>query len=240
MPINFGGLPKDLYVRKMFSTIAHRYDLMNTLLSLNQDRFWREQTVRHMGLKPGCHSLDVACGTGMLTMEQAHKVGIQGGVVGLDFCHEMLVVAEKLIGESAYKGVIELVEGDALALPFPDDTFDAVSIGFALRNVTDIPATIAEMARVVRPGGRVVSLEISRPYLPGFKQAYNLYFNHILPIIGKLGAGVDGPYSYLPNSMRFLPGAEEVRHIFSNCGLADARVYPLTGGIVSIHVGTVA
>jgi demethylmenaquinone methyltransferase/2-methoxy-6-polyprenyl-1,4-benzoquinol methylase len=231
---------KEEYVHEIFSTIAERYDPLNSLLSFGQDKFWRQFAIRQTGLKTGGSGLDVCCGTGMFAIEQAKVVGLQGKVVGLDFCESMLAVARKNITKTPYVDVIELVSGNAINLPFAKGTFDCATIGFALRNVPDIPKTIAEMARVVRPGGKVVSLELSKPTAPVFKHLYFLYFNYLLPVIGRLGAGINGPYRYLPDSLKDFPGLEEIKEIFNLVGLKDVYYSMLTGGVVSVHVGTVA
>ncbi|MEW6183410.1 MAG: bifunctional demethylmenaquinone methyltransferase/2-methoxy-6-polyprenyl-1,4-benzoquinol methylase UbiE [Bacillota bacterium] len=229
---------KEVYVHKLFASIAHRYDLLNTLLSLNRDKHWRRFAVAQCGLEDGGYGLDVCCGTGMLALEQAKATGLRGRIVGVDFCEEMLAKGRKNIAGTAYKDIIELIRGNAMDLPFPDDTFDCATIGFALRNVPSIRRTIEEMMRVVRPGGRVVSLEFAKPSFPVFKQIYHVYCNRLVPFIGRLGAGIDGPYSYLPNSMKAFPHQKEIRNLFAAVGLADARCHELTGGIVAVHVGT--
>lgn len=228
---------KEEYVHAVFSSIAHRYDLLNTTLSFNRDKYWRKFTVEHSGLVPGGCGLDVCCGTGMLALEQARVVGLKGRVVGLDFCENMLARAVDNIKRTPYQGVIELIKGNAMELPFPDNTFDCATIGFALRNVPDIRKTIDEMRRVVKPGGRVLSLELAKPGAPVFKQLYYLYFNHMVPLLGRMGVGRNGPYSWLPNSLKIFPHQSEIRDLFTEVGLADARYYELTGGIVAVHMG---
>lgn len=230
---------KEEYVHSVFSSIAHRYDLLNTTLSFNRDKYWRKFAVGHSGLKAGDRGLDVCCGTGMLALEQARVVGLQGSVVGLDFCDNMLVRALENIERTDYRGVIKLIKGNAMDLPFPDKTFDCATIGFALRNVPDIRKTIDEMRRVVKPGGKVVSLELAKPSAPVFKQLYYLYFNHMVPLLGRMGAGRQGPYNWLSESLKIFPHQSEIRDIFSEIGLADACYYELTGGIVAVHVGRV-
>ena len=232
------GRDKEKYVHEVFSSIAHRYDLLNTTLSFNQDKYWRKFTVRHSGLQPGGKGLDVCCGTGMLTIEQAKVVGINGHVVGLDFCENMLQKAVENISRTTYQGVIELVKGNAMQLPFEDNTFDCATIGFALRNVPDILKTIKEMRRVVKPGAKVLSLELAKPGAPVFKQLYYLYFNHLVPLLGRMGIGRSGPYSWLPNSLKVFPHQSEVRELFQKAGLADVHYHELTGGIVAVHIGT--
>ncbi|MFZ5644396.1 MAG: demethylmenaquinone methyltransferase [Bacillota bacterium] len=230
---------KEEYVHDIFSSIAHRYDFLNTALSFNRDKYWRRFAVSRCDLKPGGRGLDVCCGTGMLTIEMAKAVGGTGEMVGLDFCENMLARAVENIKKTPYEGIIKLVQGNAIDLPFPDDYFDCSVIGFALRNVPDIEKTISEMSRVVRPGGKVVSLELSKPSAPVFKQTYYLYFDRIVPLLGKLGIGREGPYSYLPNSLKSFPHQSEIRDMFERLGLKDARYTELTGGIVTVHEGTV-
>lgn len=230
---------KEEYVHDIFSSIAHRYDFLNTALSFNRDKYWRRFAVSRCHLRPGGRGLDVCCGTGMLTIEMARSAGGTGEMVGLDFCENMLARAVENIKKTPYEGIIKLVQGNAIDLPFPDNYFDCSIIGFALRNVPDIEKTISEMSRVVRPGGRVVSLELSKPSAPVFKQAYYLYFDRMVPLLGKLGIGKDGPYSYLPNSLKSFPHQSEIRDMFERLGLTDARYTELTGGIVTVHEGTV-
>jgi len=230
---------KEEYVHDIFSSIAHRYDLLNTTLSFNRDKYWRRFAVSRCGLKPGGKGLDVCCGTGMLAIELARAVGVEGEVVGLDFCRNMLDRAVTNIAKTPFKSMISLLQGNAVDLPFEDNSFDCATIGFALRNVPDIEKTIREMARVVRPGGRVVSLELSKPNAPVFKQAYYLYFDHIVPILGKLGIGMEGPYSYLPESLKVFPHQSEIKKIFEREGLFNTSYHELTGGIVTVHEGTV-
>lgn len=237
IPERYGS--KEEYVHDIFSNIAHRYDLLNTTLSFNRDKYWRRFAVSRCELKTGGRGLDVCCGTGMLSLEMARAVGPGGRVTGLDFCENMLARAVQNIEKTPYKGVISLVNGNAMDLPFEDNSFDCAIIGFALRNVPDIEKTVREMARVVRPGGKVVSLELSKPSAPVFKQAYYLYFNRIVPLLGKMGIGLDGPYSYLPESLKSFPHQSEIRDIFEGQGLGKACYHELTGGIVTVHEGTV-
>ncbi|MCG9966473.1 demethylmenaquinone methyltransferase [Pelotomaculum terephthalicicum JT] len=228
---------KEEYVHAVFSSIAHRYDFLNTALSFNRDKYWRKFAVKLTGLTPGGEGLDVCCGTGMLTLELAKAAGLKGRVVGVDFCADMLAKAVVNIGGTPYREVIELVEGNALSLPFPENTFDCATIGFALRNVPDIRKTIDEMRRVVKPGGKVVSLEFAKPGIPVFKQIYYFYLNCVIPVLGRLGAGLSGPYKWLPESLKMFPHQSEIRDIFTDAGLTGACYYELTGGIVAVHVG---
>lgn len=231
-------MSKEEYVQKIFNYIAPRYDLLNTVLSFNCDRGWRRFAVAKAGLAPGDKALDVCCGTGMLSLELARAVAPDGQVIGVDFAPAMLQVARRRLAKSPYGHLVQLVEGNALDLPFPANNFDSVTIAFGLRNLPDIKRGLAEIIRVVKPGGRVVSLELAKPSRPFFKQIYYLYFDHLVPQIGRLGVGADGPYSYLPRSLKGYPHQEEVLQYFRDLGLDGARYYELTGGIVAVHVGT--
>ncbi|WP_028309596.1 demethylmenaquinone methyltransferase [Desulfitibacter alkalitolerans] len=233
-----GYSSKEEYVHSIFSTIAPKYDLLNTVLSFNRDKVWRKITVDKTGLSEGNRGIDVCCGTGELAFEQAKRVGSKGEVVGVDFCEEMLAIALEKTPEK-YKNNIRWLKGDATNLPLPDNEFDGATIGFALRNVPSIEKTIKEMKRVVKPGGKVVSLELAKPSAPVFKQLYYLYFNHLVPIMGKLGIGKDGPYTYLPNSLKVFPHQDKIRDLFGDVGLINPHYIELTGGIVAVHVGTV-
>jgi len=228
---------KEVYVRDLFSRIARRYDLMNTLLSFGLDKYWRQVAVKKAALQPGDAVLDVCCGTGMLSLALARAVFPRGRVVGLDFCPAMLEVAKNHLARSPYGNLVELVEGNAVALPFPDNSFDAATIAFALRNVPHIEKTLREMTRVVRPGGRVVSLELAKPSWPAFKQLYYFYFNRLVPVLGRLGVGLKDPYSYLPRSLKDFPHQREILVLFEAIGLEGAECTELTGGIVAVHVG---
>ncbi len=228
---------KEDYVHSIFSSIAKKYDMLNTVLSFNQDKYWRKFTVEQTGLKSGGFALDVCCGTGMLTVELAKKAGAAGKVVGLDFCAEMLAVAEENLQNSPARNRIEYVLGNATELPFADNMFDCATIGFGLRNVPDREKTIREMIRVVKQGGRVVCLEFSKPTVPVFKQVYNFYFDKWVPLLGRFGVGIDGPYRYLNRSWKVFPHQKELCAEFSRAGLQEATYYELTWGIVSVHVG---
>jgi len=224
---------KAKHVHEMFSSIAHRYDLLNTLLSLNRDKHWRRFAVEQSGLAPSGTALDVATGTGELAIELAKAVGPEGKVVGVDFCKEMLDIA----GEKCRGLCIELAEGNARELPYPDGTFDSATIGFALRNVESIEKTLGEMARVVKPGGRVISLEFTQPDNRLFRRLYYVYFFKILPIVGGIISRNKEAYSYLPGSVARFPGKMELKEIMEKAGLEDIEIYPLTGGIAAVHVG---
>lgn len=232
-----GFKSKEEYVHWLFSTIAPKYDLLNTVLSFNRDAYWRRRAVLEAGISQGDTVLDVCCGTGKLARECLKAVKPGGEVTGLDFCEKMLDIAKKSTPPEDNKN-IKWVKGDATSIPFDDNTFDAATIGFALRNVPDIKATLNEMKRVVKPGGKVVSLELAKPTVPVFKELYYFYFNIIVPILGTCGIGRGGPYSYLPNSLKVFPHQEKLKGIFEETGLQDVYYRELTEGIVAVHVGT--
>ena len=223
-------------VRSMFDRIAGRYDAMNSLMSAGLHHRWRAQTADVAALGPGASALDVCCGTGDLALELRRRVGRAGTVVGLDFSAPMLELAEE---KSAATGAeVEWIQGNALDLPFGDDTFDAATVGFGVRNVADLRQAIAEMARVVRPGGRVAILEITTPQRAPLKWFYSIWFDRIVPLLGTL-AGDREAYTYLPSSVRRFPPAHDLAALMHLTGLRDVRYVVLAGGIVAIHSGVV-
>lgn len=238
LPATYENKPKEEYVHSIFSDIAPKYDWMNTVMTLNRDKYWRKFAINKAGLREGSYVLDICCGTGMLSLEQAKKVGPTGRVIGLDFCENMLAEAENNLAKHPLGSVVQLRQGNAMELPFSDNTFDSVTIGFALRNVPNIETVLQEMMRVVKPGGKVVSLELSKPTAPFFKQIFWLYFEKIVPLLGKIKAEAKNPYSYLPYSVKIFPSQQEIKNLFTKIGLQDATYFDLTGGIAAVHVGT--
>ncbi len=228
---------KEKFVRDMFNSIARRYDIMNTLMSFGLDKSWRKFTVRRSGLKPGGSGLDVCCGTGMLSMEQALSVGPNGRVTGLDFSENMLAIAKENIKGFKFKDNITFIQGNAMELPFEDNTFDCATVGWGLRNVPDILTAVKEMTRVVKPGGKVVSIDMGQPTAPVFKQIYWLFFEKIIPAMGKLTAGNKGAYQYLHNSAKVFPPQWELTRIFAEAGLIDTVYHNLAGGAVAVVEG---
>ncbi|MDQ0188496.1 demethylmenaquinone methyltransferase [Alicyclobacillus cycloheptanicus] len=232
------GVSKAEHVHSVFSRIARRYDLMNSVLSFQQHKRWRRFAMQQIRLREGADVLDVAAGTGDWTLALAKAVGPSGHVIGIDFTKEMLDVADvKLHKQPALVDRVEWIQGDAMDLPFADDAFDLATIGFALRNVPDVLTVLREMTRVVKPGGQVVSLELSKPEWPPFRAIYYFYFYRILPWIGGLAAGAKEQYAWLPESLTDFPPRLELEEIFRQAGLTEVRSYPLTGGIAALHVG---
>lgn len=229
---------KSQHVHEVFSQIAKRYDLMNTVLSFQQHKLWRSFTMKKMNLNSGSNVLDVATGTGAWSFALLKEVLPNGRVVGLDFCQEMLDVAvERKNKLKITDQQLQLLHGNAMDLPFEDNTFDAATIGFALRNVPDVVGCLQEMTRVVKPGGLVVSLELSKPTSPLFRTLYYFYFNKILPYVGALAVGKKDPYAWLPESLKSFPNRLELEETFRQVGLVEVKSYPLTGGIAALHMG---
>jgi demethylmenaquinone methyltransferase/2-methoxy-6-polyprenyl-1,4-benzoquinol methylase len=224
-------------VERMFDRIAGPYDLMNRLMTAGLDRHWRALAARESGVGRGADVLDACCGTGDLALELARLVGRNGHVTGLDFSAEMLRRAER---KSRREDAAEVrwVRGDATAMPFDAGSFAAATIAFGLRNLPDPEEGLHELARVVRPGGRVVCLEITRPEHGALKGFYSLWFDHGIPALGKV-FDRRGAYSYLPASVRRFPTPELLGEAFYRAGMARVRYRLLAGGIVALHVGEV-
>lgn len=221
------------YVRNMFSDIAPRYDLMNRLMTLGQDGTWRRTVVDLCALPPGGSLLDVATGTGDIGYEALRR-DPRAQVVGLDLTRAMM-----MYGRGKHAGLsFPFLEGDALALPFADNAFDATTSGFMMRNVVDVRAAFTEQARVVRPGGRVVCLEITLPRTPVFGRLFHAYFFEVVPRIGRTISGHGEAYSYLPESALAFPRPPELKQIMESAGLRDVGYRLAMMGTVAIHWGT--
>ena len=219
-------------VRDMFDRISPSYDRMNLLMSMGRDGRWRRLGVRAARVQPGDAALDVCCGTGDFAVELRRAVGPSGRVVGLDFSPQMLEVARRKCS------AVEWQQGDALALPFADGEFAAACVGFGVRNLSDHRRGFAEMARVVRPGGRVVCLEMSTPPAP-IRPFSQLWTDHGVPVLGRIVAHDREAYRYLPASVHRFPPAPELAEIMRDAGLVDVGYRRLMMGVVALHVGTV-
>jgi demethylmenaquinone methyltransferase/2-methoxy-6-polyprenyl-1,4-benzoquinol methylase len=222
-------------VRAMFGRIARCYDFMNRLMTLGRDRAWRRYVARQAALPEGGLALDVATGTADLALALTRRY-LHGRVVGVDFCPEMIDIGRIKVA-TAGEVCICFVIGDALQLPFADGCFDAVTSGFALRNVADISLAFAEMGRVVKTGGRVVCLEIARPALPIFRQLFRIYFYRLVPLLGRAIAGQEEAYHYLPNSLTHFLSPEELKAVIEEAGLSKVWYRRLMLGTVAVHVG---
>ncbi len=232
----FGNFKEDktAYVRAIFTGIADSYDLINSLLSLRRDGAWRRFAASQSSIKPGGLALDVATGTGELARYLSRR-NAGGTIIGIDFCHKMLLKAKAKLAAPSDGSSVELVLGDVLQLPFPDNTFDCVTVGFGLRNVADIGAAFHEIARVAKSGARVVSLELSRPRSSLARALHSFSLFHIAPFVGGLISGSKEAYIYLADSIMEFPSPEEVKKIMENAGLQEVKVYRLTLGIATVH-----
>jgi len=226
------------WVRGMFARVARRYDLANHLLSFNIDRYWRAHTVqrvRDVLLHPDARVLDICCGTGDLLL--ALGSSRRNIVFGSDFCHPMLVSARRKIERRHAPAA--LFEADALNLPVPDESLDLLTVAFGFRNLANYAAGLAEMRRVLRPGGMAAILEFSRPPNPVFRAAYHFYSRRILPWIGGAISGSRDAYTYLPESVRKFPAARDLADEMRRAGFRDVRYEYLTFGITALHLGSV-
>lgn len=231
------GRLEEAQVRAMFDRIAGLYDRMNTVMTAGLHRSWRRRAAELAEVSPGDRVLDVATGTGDLALELAARVAPGGRVVGIDFSTRMLEFARaKALGRPDLE--VRFESANALALPFAADEYTAATVGFGARNFADLERGLAEMARVVRPGGRVVVLEITTPRRPPLSTFLEVWFDHVVPVLGRL-AGDASAYSYLPSSVRRFPGPEGLAEIMATVGLCEVRYFLTAGGIVALHVGVV-
>ena len=224
-------------VREMFANISKRYDLLNHVLSINIDKRWRRLTrakLEKILADPSAVVLDVACGTGDLSLEL--KRDARAAIIGTDFCHPMLEIANAKTTEAAES--IPYIEGDAMGLPFADNSFDALTIAFGLRNLSNFKDGLAELNRVLKPGGMIAVLEFSTPIVPGFDRLFNLYFRNILPRIGGVVSGSRGAYEYLRDSVSKFPDQRGLVELMTAAGFESVEYENLTGGVAAIHTGT--
>jgi demethylmenaquinone methyltransferase/2-methoxy-6-polyprenyl-1,4-benzoquinol methylase len=225
-------------VRRMFAAIAHRYDLLNHLLSLNIDRSWRRFAARVAAPEPGAPVLDCCTGTADLALAYDRAAAGSSPIVGTDFCREMLAVGRTKVQKARAAGRVALVAGDVERLPVPSDTFGVVAVAFGLRNVHDTVRGLDEMIRAARPGGKIAILEFSRPRGRFLGQLYLAFFRHLLPRIGQtLAPNREGAYDYLPRSVLSFPDGQAMLDLLAARGLIEVAQYPLTGGIATLYVG---
>lgn len=229
---------KAQYVHSVFESIADEYDKMNNVISFGSHVAWRNYTMKQMNIKQGHTALDVACGTCDWTIALAQAVGKEGRVVGLDFSQNMLDVGAYKVTKAGVGNVVNLVNADAMKLPYEDNSFDFATIGFALRNVPDIQTVLNEMARVVKPGGKVVSLEVSKPPFMPYRKLFYLYFYHVLPLIAKWTVNKYEQYAWLPQSLTHFPDSRELARMFQQAGLDPVQVKLFMGGVAALHIGT--
>jgi len=224
-------------VASVFHSVASRYDLMNDLMSAGIHRVWKRFTIEVSGVRAGNRVLDIAGGTGDLTARFAELVGSQGEVVLADINDSMLKVGRDKLIDRGYHGNIEYVQANAECLPFPDNHFDVVTIAFGLRNVTDKDKALASMLRVLKPGGRLLVLEFSKPGNEALGSLYDTYSFKVLPALGKLVAGDSESYRYLAESIRMHPDQETLKEMMEAVGFSRCEYFNMTGGIVALHKG---
>ncbi|HEY7914576.1 MAG TPA: bifunctional demethylmenaquinone methyltransferase/2-methoxy-6-polyprenyl-1,4-benzoquinol methylase UbiE [Blastocatellia bacterium] len=225
---------KGARVRSMFAEIAPRYDFLNHALSFNVDKRWRRFVLKKVGERlrqSGARALDLCCGTADLSLE----LGGAAETIGLDFCHPMLKIGLEKVRRARLP--VTLVEGDALRVPLPDDSFDVVTIAFGLRNLESIEGGLREIHRLLKTGGRAAVLEFSKPRVPVLKTAFGFYFSRILPRIGNAISGSSFAYQYLPESVESFPDQERLSNLMREVGFSNVRYYNLFGGVAAVHVG---
>lgn len=225
------GTLEEPQVVAMFDRIARFYDVMNSVMTAGLHHKWRQRAADLAAVGPGDRVLDVACGTGDLAIELKSRVGAQGEVIGSDFSEGMLELARRKDPSIPFEW------GNALELPYESDRFDAATVGFGARNFADLDQGLREMTRVVRPGGRVVVLEMTTPTKPPLSTFFRLWFDRVVPVLGKV-AGDAEAYEYLPNSVKRFPGAWDLAAHLHAAGLDPVRYVLTAGGIIAIHVGT--
>ena len=230
-PAETRGRLSEPQVRAMFDRIARVYDLMNSVMTAGLHHRWRERAVDLAQVGPGARALDVATGTGDLAIELARRVGPGGMVTGSDFSEAMLDLARQKSSDVHFEW------GNALELAYAEASFDAVTVGFGARNFSDLPQGLREMARVAKPGGRVVVLEITTPQKPPLSTFFSLWFDRIVPLLGKLAAEPEA-YTYLPSSVKRFPGPQALGAELVAAGLTDVRWILTAGGIIALHSGT--
>ena len=242
LPVRYGAeegtLPPER-VQAMFDRIARPYDAMNRVMTAGLDVRWRRLAADATEVGAGASVLDCCCGTADLSLELGRRVGPSGEVIGVDFSDGMLEIGRRKV---VRKGLdqVSLINGDALDLPFEDDRFAAATVAFGIRNVADLTGGLRELARVVRPGGKVVCLEITTPESGPLAGFHRLWFDRVVPGIGRvIDRKGDSAYTYLPASVRRFPGPTPLAHVMYEAGLRDVRFRTLGGGIVALHVGTV-
>jgi demethylmenaquinone methyltransferase/2-methoxy-6-polyprenyl-1,4-benzoquinol methylase len=234
---------KAAYVHRQFERIARRYDLTNDAISMGMHRLWKARAVQQLQLRRDGNYLDVCCGTGDLALTIASQLSERARVTGLDFSANMLAVAANRAQRAGQSGralcQMEWKQGDAQDLPFASNLFDGAIISFGLRNLTDLQAGLNQMRRVVRPGGKIINLDLGDPTMPLFAPFFNFYFRHLVPIIGQVLQNDRQAYTYLPESRNTYPKPAELTLMFQSAGLVDVRHIPLALGSVALHVGTV-
>ncbi|NCA74994.1 MAG: bifunctional demethylmenaquinone methyltransferase/2-methoxy-6-polyprenyl-1,4-benzoquinol methylase UbiE [Alphaproteobacteria bacterium] len=230
-----GSAPKKETVRRMFDDISGKYDFLNHFFSFGIDHLWRKKLVRLLAPSKPLSILDVACGTGDLALSLARLRPQR--IVGIDISEKMLEIGRQKISRKGKEPVIRLQQGDAEHIPFPDNTFDAVTVAFGVRNFDDLGLGLSEMRRVLRPGGCMLILEFSHPAAFPMKQLYGFYSHTVIPAVGRLISGSSTAYTYLPQSVDAFPSGKDFLEILDQRGLVRVNQISLTGGIASVYTG---
>ncbi len=228
---------KEGKVREVFDSVASKYDLMNDLMSMGTHRLWKRFLAKQTHLNPGESAIDVAGGTGDIALLMADRVGKEGRVVVYDINGEMLKVGRDKCFDKGYMGNIRFVQGNGECISFDDNTFHCATVGFGIRNVTHLDKAFSEMARVVKPGGRVICLEFSRPTSEIFRKIYDVYSFSFIPAVGEMITGNRDAYEYLPESIRKFPPQEELKKIMEEAGLYRVKYHNLFNGVAALHIG---
>src|SRR5699024_2298142 len=226
---------KEERVHHVFEKIYDKYDTMNSIISFHRHKAWRNDVMKRMDVQKGSTALDVCCGTGDWSIALAKAAGKSGSVIGLDFSENMLSVAREK-GENLNEGNLDFILANAMELPFPDESFDYVSIGFGWRDVPDYFTVVKEMQRVAKPGGKVVCLETSQPTLFGYRHLFYFYFRFIMPLFGKLFAKSFKEYAWLHESAKDFPDKHKLKQLFLDAGFTRVEVKSYTGGVAAMHM----
>ncbi|GAB6099887.1 demethylmenaquinone methyltransferase [Halanaerocella petrolearia] len=228
---------KSNYVHSVFETIAPDYDFMNEIISLGLHRFWRKRALRQLNIQPGETVLDVCCGTFNWTVDLTQAVGKQGEIIGIDFSSNMLEIGKQKLKEQGLNKRVELIQGDALDLPFDNNRFNCAIIGFGLRNVVDIYQCLAEMRRVVKPDGLVVSLDISKPPWKIYRKLFFFYVYKVVPVLARSLVNKPKQYAWLAESLTNFPNSKQLENIFYETGFREVKTNQFAGGVVALHTG---
>lgn len=231
-------MKKPEQVHSIFQKIAGNYDRMNSIISLGTHNSWRKDATSFINIRPNMNILDDCCGTGDWTVELSKHLGRNGSITGLDFSENMLEIAKRKLNQQPRAPKISLIQGDAMNLPFNDNQFDAVTIGFGLRNISDRTKALSEIYRVLKPGGQLVCLETSQPTAPGIRQGWQVYFGHIVPWMGKVLVNEKSEYTYLTDSTNNFVNPQILVEMFQETGFQNVYYSKLLFGSAAIHVGT--